>query len=122
PLVNSGTDLLYVVGEADDSVTAGTGWTVIAANVVNNAVAAGHTFTEYQHTNNALLFIDTTISPSITAKPSVPTDSDATTNSVPEDVTPTGTAVGLTVSSFGATGAAAATYSITTAPTAAPFA
>jgi Ca2+-binding RTX toxin-like protein len=65
PLINSGTDLLYVVGEADDHVTAGAGWTVVATNVVNNAVASGHTFIEYQNTNGALLYIDTAITPII---------------------------------------------------------
>jgi hypothetical protein len=61
PLVNSGGNALYVVGESDDTVSIGTGWTVIAANVVNNAVEPGHTFTEYQHTTGALLFIDNPI-------------------------------------------------------------
>jgi hypothetical protein len=61
PLVNAAGNSLYVVGEANDSVSIGTGWTLLATGVVNNAVATGHTFAEYQHTNGSLLFLDSPI-------------------------------------------------------------
>jgi Ca2+-binding RTX toxin-like protein len=57
-LVNSSGNSLYVVGDSDDTVSAGSGFTLIASGVVNNAVAAGHTFEEYQHSSGSLLFVD----------------------------------------------------------------
>jgi hypothetical protein len=106
PLVNAGTRLLYVVGEADDSVTAGAGWTVVAVNFVNNAVAPGHTFTQYHSTAaNSDLFIDSNITPTITAAPSEPTDTDGTADGVFETAAHTSDLVGITASSFGGTGA-----------------
>jgi Ca2+-binding RTX toxin-like protein len=113
PIVNATTNLLYVVGEADDSVTAGAGWTVVTVNFVNNVVAPGHTFTQYHSAAaNSDLFIDTAITPSITAAPTAPTDTNAAANSVFETAAHTGDLAGITASSFGGTGATV-TYSIT---------
>jgi VCBS repeat-containing protein len=64
--INSASNSLYVVGDTDDTVNAGNGWTQIASGVINNAVAPGHTFFEYQHSTGSLLFIDTAIT-SLTA-------------------------------------------------------
>jgi hypothetical protein len=64
--VNAAGESLYVIGDVDDTVNAGNGYTQIASGVVNNAVAPGHTFYEYQHSSGALLFIDTAIT-SLTA-------------------------------------------------------
>ena len=50
-----------MVGDADDIVNAGTGYTLIASGVVNAAVAPGHTFFEYQHSSGSHLFIDSQI-------------------------------------------------------------
>jgi Ca2+-binding RTX toxin-like protein len=66
-LVNASGNSLYVVGDADDTVGAGLtpgaglGFTLIASGVINNAVAPGHTFNEYQHSSGALLFVDSAV-------------------------------------------------------------
>jgi VCBS repeat-containing protein len=94
--VNAGGNSLYVVGNVDDTVNAGNGWTQIASGVVNNAVAPGHTFYEYQHSTGSLLFIDTAI-----------TAVTATTGNGSANV-PEGTAAGATV--FDANRSGATTY------------
>ena len=60
-VVNSAGNSLYVVGDVDDTVNAGNGYTQIASGVVNNAVAPGHTFFEFQHSGGSLLFVDSAI-------------------------------------------------------------
>ena len=94
--VNAGGNSLYVIGDVDDTVNAGNGYTQIASGVVNNAVAPGRTFFEYQHSSGSLLFIDSAIT-SLTA-----TTGNGST-SVPE-----GTAAGATV--FDAQQSGATTY------------
>jgi VCBS repeat-containing protein len=84
-VVNASGTSLYVVGNIDDTVNAGNGYTQIASGVVNNAVAVGHTFYEYQHVSGSLLFIDTAI-----------TAVTATTGNGSANV-PEGTAAGATV-------------------------
>jgi VCBS repeat-containing protein len=95
-LVNASGTSLYVVGDVDDTVNAGNGYTQIASGVVNNAVAPGHTFYEFQHSSGSLLFIDSAI-----------TALTATTGTGSANV-PEGTAAGATV--FNAQQAGATTY------------
>ena len=87
--VNAGTNSLYVVGDADDIVNAGTGYTLIASGVANAAVAPGHLFFEYQHSNGSHLFIDSQIADTTVSSGSA---------SVPENV-----AAGATVFAGGIT-------------------
>jgi VCBS repeat-containing protein len=84
-LINASGTSLYVIGDVDDTVNAGNGYTQIASGVVNNAVAPGRTFFEYQHSSGSLLFIDS----AITAQTATTGNGSA---SVPE-----GTAAGATV-------------------------
>jgi len=91
--VNASGNSLYVIGDVDDIVNAGNGYTQIASGVVNNAVAPGHTFFEYQHSSGSLLFIDS----AITAQTATTGNDSA---SVPE-----GTAAGATVFDAGMAGA-----------------
>jgi VCBS repeat-containing protein len=91
--VNASGTSLYVIGDVDDTVNAGNGYTQIASGVVNNAVAPGHTFFEYQHSSGSLLFIDS----AITAQTATTGNGSA---SVPE-----GTAGGATVFNAGMAGA-----------------
>ena len=80
-LVNAGTTSLYVVGDADDIVTAGNGYTLVASGVANAAAAAGHTFIHFRHSSGSDLFIDSDIlSASVTS-----TSGSAT---VPENTAP----------------------------------
>ena len=95
-LVNAVGTSLYVVGDVDDTVNAGNGYTQINSGVVNAAVAAGHTFNEYLHSSGSHLFIDTAI-----------TAATATTGNGSASV-PEGTAAGATV--FDAQQAGATTY------------
>jgi VCBS repeat-containing protein len=95
-LVNASGTSLYVVGDVDDTVNAGNGYTQIASGVVNNAVAPGRTFFEYQHSSGSLLFIDSAI-----------TSLTATTGNGSANV-PEGTASGATV--FDAQQSGATTY------------
>ncbi len=95
-LINAGGTSLYVVGDVDDTVNAGNGYTQIASGVINNAVAPGHTFFEYQHSSGSLLFIDSDI-----------TAATATTGTGSATV-PEGTAAGATV--FNAQQLGATTY------------
>ena len=92
-LINASGTSLYVVGDVDDTVNAGNGYTQIASGVVNNAVAPGHTFFEYQHSSGSLLFIDSAI-----------TAQTATTGNGSTSV-PEGTAAGATVFNAGMAGA-----------------
>ncbi|HEV7880896.1 beta strand repeat-containing protein, partial [Bradyrhizobium sp.] len=94
--INASGTSLYVVGDVDDTVNAGNGYTQIASGVVNNAVAPGRTFYEYQHSSGSLLFIDSAI-----------TAQTATTGNGSTSV-PEGTAAGATV--FNAQQAGATTY------------
>ncbi|WP_375412919.1 VCBS domain-containing protein [uncultured Bradyrhizobium sp.] len=94
--INASGNSLYVIGDADDTVNAGNGYTQIASGVTNNAVAPGRTFYEYQHSSGSLLFIDSAIT-SLTA-----TTGNGSANAAE------GTAAGATV--FNAQQAGATTY------------
>ena len=61
------SNALYVVGGSDDQVSAGNGYTLLATNQINNAIAPGHFFNEYQHSSGSLLFVDNLVTLSITA-------------------------------------------------------
>ena len=63
---------LYIVGGSDDQVSAGAGYTLLATNQVNNAIAPGHTFSEYSHSSGSLLFVDSLISLTISAATNQP--------------------------------------------------
>ncbi len=61
PLVNASGHSLYVVGDAEDVVNIGDGWTIVSVNATNAAVAANTTFIQYHHTNGSDLFIADTV-------------------------------------------------------------
>jgi Ca2+-binding RTX toxin-like protein len=105
--VSASANYLYVVGGADDHLNAGDQWTIAATNVTNAAIAPGHTFTDYRWANGSHLFVDTAISLSIGAGPTIPVDSNAAANSIAEGAA-NGTAVGITA--FSST--AGVTYSL----------
>ena len=52
---------LYIVGDANDSISAPGDFTLVAAGITNNAVAPGHTFYEYQHSSGSFVFVDSAI-------------------------------------------------------------
>jgi hypothetical protein len=54
----SSANSLYIVGDTGDTYEAGTGYTQIGSGIVNDAVASGHFFYEFQHTGGSLLYID----------------------------------------------------------------